>query len=136
MKFYFRQYLVLIFTLSSIVILAQEPQTIKVRRESNLAKAFFDVTEFKLTPIDRFGNPQENRIMGFKLFVKTKRDTKQFNSTSGNLTSEMIQFLNSLNTACKIFFTEIMVEEDEQRLIKLPDVIDVWFPNPYKKSKK
>ncbi len=117
---------------------AQQPETIRVRKESNLVKAYFDVTELKLLPIDRFGNPQDNRIMGFKLYVKNKRETKEFESFSSALTPEMLTYLNALKDAAKIFFTNIMVEEDESRLIKLPDVIEVWFPNPnsHQKTKK
>jgi len=109
---------------------AQEPKTIKVRKESDIVKAFFDANDFKLIAIDRFGNPQDNKIMGFKLYVKTKRETKEFESFSAALTSEMLACLNGLKLAAKIFFTNVMVEESDGRLTKLPDVIDVWFPNP------
>ena len=113
----------------AIAIQAQQPETIRVRKESNLVKAYFDVTELKLLPIDRFGNPQDNKIMGFKLYVKNKRETKEFESYSNALTPDMLTYLNALKEAAKIFFTNIMVQEDETRLIQLPDVIEVWFPS-------
>jgi len=108
---------------------AQNPVTIKVKKESNLVKAVFDNTEFKLMAIDRFGNPKENKIASFKLFVKTKKASKEFTGFTNNLTSEMISYLNKLKTSAKLFFTQISVQEDDTHLILLPDVIEAWFPN-------
>ena len=110
--------------------IAQEPGTLKIRKESNIIKAYFDPTELRLIAIDRFGNPQENRIVGFKLFVKAKRSTNGFEAFSGTLTPDMIAYLNNLKTASKIFFTEVMAKDENNALLKLPDVIEVWFPNP------
>jgi len=108
---------------------AQEPQTIKVRRESNLVKAVFDITDSKLFVVDRFGNPRENKILSYKLWVKAKRETKEFNGYSNSLTSEMVTYLNKQNNATKIFFTEISAEDDDGHAVKLPDAIDTWFPD-------
>lgn len=108
---------------------SQEPQTIKFKKESNLVKAVFDVTESKLFVIDRFGNPRENKIASYKLYVKAKRETKEFNGYGNTLNPEMIKYLNKQNNATKIFFTEISVVEDDGHLTKLPDVIDTWFPD-------
>ena len=108
---------------------AQQPQTIKVKRESNLVKAVFDNTEFKLMAVDRFGNPKENKIVSYKLYVKTKKNTIEFTGFNNSLSPEMINYLNKLTKTAKLFFTEINVQEDDSHLTKLPDVIETWFPN-------
>lgn len=115
--------------ISTNKIVAQQPAVIKIKKESNLVKVVFDNTEFKLIVVDRFGNPKNNRIASYKLYVKTKKDTKEFIGFSNTLSPEMIKYLNKLKKTAKLFFTEINVEEDDTHLIKLPDVIDQWFPN-------
>lgn len=130
MKFTTRIFFTLLFVLSlNVVLFAQddEPKTIKVKRESNLVKAYFDNTELKLLPIDRFGNPRENKIKSFKLYVKGKK-VKTFSGYDNNLSSEMVGELNGQKKATKIYFTEIMVEDDDGHLVKLPDIYEVWFP--------
>jgi hypothetical protein len=119
----------------------REPATIRVKRESNLVKAVFDNTENRLMVVDRFGNPRENKIATYKLYVKAKRETKEFVGYGNSLTPEMMRYLNKLSSASKIFFTEISASaskiffteisatEDDGHLIKLPDVIDTWFPD-------
>lgn len=107
----------------------QEPETIGFKKESNLVKAYFDPSEFKLIAIDRFGNPKENSIASFKMYVKGKKDNKAFESFSGALTSEMINYLNNLKTATKLFFTDVVSTDENRHLTKLPDVIEMWFPN-------
>lgn len=124
-KFFLCCFLIAFTALYSV---AQEPQTIRVKKESNLTKAVFDNTELKLIVVDRFGNPKENMVTSYKLYVKGKRDTKEFSGYSNRLTSEMVSYLNKLSSASKIFFTEISVKDDEEHLVKLPDVIEVWFP--------
>jgi hypothetical protein len=109
--------------------MAQEPQTIRVKKESDLTKAVFDNTELKLIVVDRFGNPRENRIASYKLYVKGKHDTKEFSGYSNKLSPDMIAYLEKLSSASKIFFTEISAKDDEEHLVKLPDVIEVWFPD-------
>lgn len=104
-----------------------EPKVIKVKRESNLVKAYFDNTELRIMAIDRFGNPRENKIKSFKFYVKGKK-LKEFNGFDNNLSAEMIKELNSQKKAAKIYFTEIMVEDDNGHLLKLPDIYEVWFP--------
>lgn len=109
-------------------VFSQETKTIKVRKESDLVKAVFDNTEFKLIAIDRFGNPKDNKIVSYKLYVKEKKGTKEFQGYSNRLNPDMVSYLNKLKNSAKIFFTEISVKDDDEHLIKLPDVIDVWFP--------
>lgn len=116
---------------------AQEPSnTIRVRKVQNLKEAVFDNTEYRLMVIDRFGNPKDNQIVTYTLYVKTKKSTESFQGYTNSLTSEMIAFLNKQKEACKIFFTGIEVKDDEGHLVKLPDVIEVWFPNIEKRKKK
>lgn len=107
--------------------LAQQPGTIKVKREQKLVKIYFDNTDYKLIPIDRFGNPQENKVKAYKLWIKGIE--QPFEGLSNSLTFEMIQALKKLKKATKIYFTEIEVEDDNSHLLKLPDVYEVWFPD-------
>lgn len=130
MKFFLPRILFIFFALVfTSGTFAQEPQTIRVKKESNLVKAVFDNTDSKLFVVDRFGNPRENKILSYKLYVKGKRETKEFTGYSNKLTGEMINYLNKQTSATKIFFTEISAEEDDGHLIKLPDAIDTWFPD-------
>ncbi len=121
---------ILIFALIQVSSLfAQQPTVIKIKKESNLVKAVFDNTEFKLVVMDRFGNPKDNKIASYKLYIKTKKDTKEFKGYSNSLSPEMINYLNKLKNTAKLFFTEINVEEEDSHFTKLPDVIEQWFPN-------
>ena len=130
MKFSFSPVLfIFILALFPKVIKAQEPQTIRIKKESNLVKAVFDITDSKLFVVDRFGNPRENKILSYKLYVKAKRETKEFRGYGNRLNAEMVNYLNKQKTATKIFFTELSAEDDDGHLIKLPDVIDTWFPD-------
>jgi len=130
MKFFLPKFLFLFSAvLFQSAVSAQEPQTIKVKKESNLVKAVFDNTESRLFTVDRFGNPRENKILSYKLYVKGKRETKEFTGYGNKLSGEMINYLNKQTSATKIFFTEISAEDDDEHLIKLPDVIDTWFPD-------
>lgn len=128
MKNAFQIFIFFLFGFSSLSLLSQEPQTIKIKKEQDLVKAYFDNTELKLMAIDRFGNPRENKVKSFKLWIKGK-EVKGFNGFDNALSSEMISELNKQKKAVKIFFTEINVEDDNGHLIKLPDVIDTWFPS-------
>ncbi len=119
-------FLILIFL--SNFLSAQEPQTIKVKKEQDLSKAYFDNTELKLNAVDRFGNLRPNKIVSYKLWVKEK-NSKGFNGFDNKLSSAMVNELNKQKKATKIFFTEITVEDDNGHIVKLPDVIEVWFPN-------
>ncbi|MCW3077310.1 MAG: hypothetical protein JWO32_1919 [Bacteroidetes bacterium] len=100
---------------------------IKVKKEQNLEKVYFDNTELKLIPIDRFGNPRDNRIVTYKFWIKGK--DKNFQGSANKLAPEMVQALNKLKKATKIYFTEIQVEDENGHLIKLPDVYETWFPD-------
>lgn len=106
-----------------------EPRVIKVKKESNLAKVVLDNTEGKLIVMDRFGNPKENRILSYKLYVKGRRSTEEFQGHSNRLNQEMIAHLNKQSQASKLFFTEISVEDDNGHIVKLPDLIETWFPD-------
>ncbi|MBA3665266.1 MAG: hypothetical protein H0W61_13795 [Bacteroidetes bacterium] len=117
----------LILALSFDVAKAQEPATIKVKREQNLVKIYFDNSDYKLIPIDRFGNQKENEVKSYKLWIKGI--DQPFLGYKNSLSSEMVQALKKLKKATKIFFTEINVMDDSNHLINLPDVYEVWFPD-------
>ena len=107
----------------------QEPATIRVKRESNLVKVVFDNTDYRLMAVDRFGNPRENKVTFYRLFVKTGKETAEFTGYGNGLTGEMINYLKKQKKASKLFFTEITVKDDDEHLVKLPDVIEPWFPD-------
>jgi hypothetical protein len=130
MKISLTKYLIVFcFLLSYSSLEAQEPSVIKIKKESNLVKAVFDNVDLRLMAVDRFGNPRENQIVSYKLWIKGKVDAKGYQGFSNNLTPEMVKELNKLKKAAKIFFTEIQVKDENDHLQKLPDVIDTWFPN-------
>jgi hypothetical protein len=79
--------------------------------------------------IDRFGNPRENKIISYKLYIKNKRETKEFVGYNNSLSSDMMNYLKKQTTATKIFFTEVSAEDDDGHLVRLPDVIETWFPD-------
>jgi len=106
-----------------------EPKTIRVKKESALSKAIFDNTSLKLVIMDRYGNPRENKVMSYKFYVKTKKETREFSGFSNSLSAEMVNYLNKQKKAAKIFFTEIMAQDDNGHVVALPDVIDTWFPD-------
>ena len=128
---------------SSLPVFAQyddEPKTIKLKKESNLAKAQFDNTEMRLFVIDRFGNVRDNEILAYTLTVKTKKGVQSFRGGSNALTGEMISYLKKQKDAAKIFFTDITALDETEHPVKLPDLIEVWFPDcnncePRRKSK-
>lgn len=115
------------FMLFSGLLLAQEPGAIKVKRESKLVKIYFDNTEFKLIPIDRFGNPQENPVKSYKFWIKGNDGFIQ--GYDNTLTPDMIKALKKVKKATKIYFTEINVEDEYGHILKMPDVYEVWFPD-------
>lgn len=107
---------------------AQEPvQTIKVKREQNIVKAVFDNTEYRLFAVDRFGNPRENEIVSYSLWINGKGP--ELKGFSNVLTPEMLKELRKHKKAVKLFFTKIKVKSDDDHLVDLPDVIEVWFPD-------
>jgi hypothetical protein len=122
-------FVVLSFFLCLEKVIAQEPKVIKIKKESDLVKAVFDNVDLRLMAIDRFGNPRDNKIVSYKLFIKSAKETKEFSGFNNSLTGEMVNTLNKLKKTAKLFFTDIIVNEDNDHLLKLPDVIDVWFPN-------
>lgn len=108
---------------------AQEPAVIKIKKESDLVKVVFDNVELKLMAVDRFGNPRQNQVVSYKLWIKGKGDTKMFPGSNNSLSTEMIKELDKQKKATKIFFTDINVKDDDEHALKLPDVIDTWFPD-------
>jgi hypothetical protein len=120
--------LLLILFIFILKAYAQEPLgTIKIKREQNLVKCVFDNIEYKLTPIDKYGNPKENEIASYVLWIKEKKSTKKFAGYSNSLTPEMLKELRTQKRAVKIFFTNIKVKTDDDHLADMPDVIDTWF---------
>ncbi|HQQ93844.1 MAG TPA: hypothetical protein PLQ93_04780 [Bacteroidia bacterium] len=125
-----RQGFLLILSLGFIPLLstAQEVPSIKVRKTSNLAKVVLDNTEYRLVVFDRFGNPTEANILHYRLHIQGKRDTREFEGKSNVLSPEMIRYLKALSHSCKLYFTEISVEEEGGHVTVLPDAIEMWFP--------
>lgn len=107
----------------------ESPQVIRVKRESPLAKVVFDNTEYRLMVVDRFGNPRENKILSYKLWIKGRQASAPLEGFNNTLTAEMIAALRKQSKAVKIFFTEIAVEDDNGHVVKLPDAVDTWFPD-------
>ncbi len=117
------------------ISLAQEPQIIRVKKELNLKKVVFDNSEFRLIVIDRFGNPRENKIASYQLDIKNPNETKFFFGFGNNLSQEMLNYLYKLDKAANMFFIKIMVYDEDEHLINLPDFREEWVP-ALKKSKK
>jgi hypothetical protein len=111
------------------VVQAQEPETIRVRKESNLVKAVFDNTDGRLFVVDRFGNPRDNKIISYRLYVKSKSETREFSGYTNRLNREALSYLQKQSSAAKLFFTEISAEDDNGHIVKLPDAVEVWFPD-------
>lgn len=121
--------LMLLCLLFPLHALAQDSPSIKVRKESRLAKVVLDNSAYKLVVLDRYGNPTEARLMHYLLHVKTKRETRVFEGHTNALSREMVNYLNGLGSATKIFFTEIQAEEEGGHISNLPDLIETWFPD-------
>lgn len=132
MKISLNFFFIFLFSFAGVLTLSaqdeEEPQVIRVRKESNLAKAVFDNAEFRLMAIDRFGNPKENKIVSYKLWIKSRSTTIGLDGFNNSLTGEMINALKKQTKATKIFFTDITAQDDNGHPVKLPDVIDTWFP--------
>jgi hypothetical protein len=108
---------------------AQEPATIRVRKQSKLAKAVFDNTKPALVVIDRFGNPVDNAILSYTLYIKYRNDTEAFEGHANQLSPDMVAFLRKTKKSSKLFFTGIKARDDNGHIVPLPDVIEVWFPD-------
>lgn len=121
---------ILLFILASFSCFAQEPATITVKKQSDLAKATYDNVEFKLIAMDRFGNIVDHAIKSFELhYVEKKKKVKMFKSYNETLTPEMLSEFKKLKEAKKIFFTKIMAQDEFGNLVRLPDVIEMQFPD-------
>ena len=121
--------IILFLLISSFAGFSQEPATITVKKQSDLAKAAYDNVEFKLIAMDRFGNLVNHAIKSFEIhYVEKKKKLKIMKSYSENLTPEMLEDFKKLKEAKKIFFTQILAEDEFGNLIRLPDVIEVQFP--------
>lgn len=106
----------------------EEPNVIRVKKESTLAKLVFDNTQNKLVIIDRYGNPRENKVLSYRLFIKNGRTTREFVGYGNKLNDEISSYLSEQKSAVKLFFTEIKVYDDNEHIQSLPDCIEVWFP--------
>ena len=62
-------------------------------------------------------------------------ETKFFFGFGNNLTQEMLNYLYKLDKAANMFFIKIMVYDEDEHLINLPDFKEEWVP-ALKKSKK
>ena len=133
----FRLTLIVVFLIFfyNKISLAQEPQVIRVKKELNLKKVVFDNSEFRLMVIDRFGNPRENKIASYQLDIKMPNEIKIFFGFGNNLSQEMLNYLYKLDKAANMFFIKIMVYDEDEHLINLPDFKEEWVP-ALKKSKK
>lgn len=121
--------IIFFFILVSTASFSQEPATITVKKQSDLAKATYDNVEFKLIAMDRFGNIVDHSIKSFELhYVEKKKKLKVFKSYNETLTPEMLLEFKKLKEAKKIFFTKIMAEDEFGNLVRLPDVIEMQFP--------
>ncbi len=120
--------LLLSLLISFAVRAQQTPPTIKVKKTEDLVKAEFDNVNLKLVAVDRFGNPRETSVVSYVLWIKETPE-KPYTSKTFALTSEMLQALNTCKSSTKIFFTNIIAQETDGHQVKLPDVIDVWFPD-------
>jgi S-adenosylmethionine hydrolase len=107
----------------------EEPATIKVVKQSNLAKAAYDNVEYKIAAIDKYGNVVDHAIKSFEIhYLEKKNKVKIFKSSSESLTPEMLEDFKKLKEAKKIFFTQIIAEDEYGNIVRLPDVIEVQFP--------
>ena len=133
----FRLTLIVVFLIFfyNKISLAQEPQIIRVKKELNLKKVVFDNSEFRLMVIDRFGNPRENKIASYQLDIKMPNEIKIFFGFGNNLSQEMLNYLYKLDKPANMFFIKIMVYDEDEHLINLPDFKEEWVP-ALKKSKK
>lgn len=127
--------LIIFLFLANKISLAQEPKIIRVKKELNLKKVVFDNSNFVLIVIDRFGNPRENKIASYQLDIKMPNETKIFFGFGNNLSQEMLNYLYRLDKAANMFFIKIMVYDEDEHLINLPDFKEEWVP-ALKKSKK
>lgn len=124
-----------LFTIASLFIALnswsqEEPQKITVRKESNLSKASYDNVEYKLIAQDKYGNIVNHAVKSFELhYVEKKKKLKIFKSYSESLTPEMLEDFKKLKEAKKIFFTNIIAEDEFGTSVRLPDVIEVQFPD-------
>jgi len=123
-------FIAIFFSLSLPAFCQEEPQKITIRKESNLAKAMYDNVDFKLIAEDKYGNVVNHAVKSFELhYVEKKKKLKVFKSYSESLTPEMLEEFKKLKEAKKIFFTKIMAEDEFGNVVRLPDVIEVQFPD-------
>jgi hypothetical protein len=129
----FRSSSILLFLLlSTLDLCAQyedEPKTIHLKKESTISKAQFDNNDLRLFVIDKYGNPRDNEILAYTLHVKTRKGVAAFRGASNALTGEMINYLKKQKEAAKLFFTDITVLDEFGHALKVPDLIEAWFPD-------
>jgi hypothetical protein len=120
--------ILILVTLGTRLYAQDDVPTIKVKKTNDLAKAEFDNVNLKLIALDRFGNPKEGAIVSFVLWIKDIPETP-YQSKTEHLSREMLAVLNECKKSTKIFFTNVVAQEADGHQVKLPDVIEVWFPN-------
>jgi hypothetical protein len=112
-------------------LFSQENQIdkITVRKQSVLLKAIYDYDELKILAQDKYGNIKHDAIRSFEMHYETKwHKSKRLKSPDSYLSSEMRSYLGELDEAKKIFFTNIIAEDEFGNFIKLPDLIEMFFP--------
>jgi hypothetical protein len=130
-----------LFCFSSLIIICQilfvnqlfaqdnQIDKITVRKETVLLKAIYDYDEQKILAIDKYGNIRHDAIRSFEMHYESKwHKSKSYKSSDSNLSYDMKLYLGNLSEAKKIFFTNIIAEDEFGNLIKLPDVIEMHFP--------
>ena len=121
--------ILILFILSTLAMVGQEPDVITVKKQTNLSKAVYDNVEYKLMAVDRFGNIVDHAIKSFEIhYVEKKKKLKVMKSYSNALTPEMLEDFKKLKEAKKLFFTKIQAEDEYGNLVTLPDVIEMQFP--------
>lgn len=114
----------------SLIGFAQEPATITIKKQTDLSKAVYDNVEYKLVAMDRFGNVVNHAIKSFEIhYVEKKKKLKVMKAYSAHLTPEMLEDFKKLKEAKKIFFTNILAEDEFGNMTRLPDVIEMQFPD-------
>jgi hypothetical protein len=129
--FCFIAFIIIFQILINSHLIAQENQIdkITVRKESALLKAIYDYDELKVLAQDKYGNIRHDAIRSFEMHYETKwHKSKKYKSGDSNLTYDMRLYLGSLDEAKKIFFTNIIAEDEFGNFIKLPDLIEMFFP--------
>jgi hypothetical protein len=117
--------LVLLFT----GLRGQEQNTIRFKKESDIRKAVFDNTEYRLIAVDRFGNPLDEPIVSFSLMVLGNVSSEEFSGRGNTLSKEMLAHLRKQKKAVKMVFSGLNIRDAAGHLVRLPDFSDIWYPD-------